>query len=69
MENSVSYIAKQIAGTTKEKIVYGLLKEFIACNSLNVVYTMSQEDIEKAFIEFKEVVNNLPETLRFVEFN
>ncbi|MEO6175900.1 MAG: hypothetical protein ABIP27_12185 [Flavobacterium circumlabens] len=69
MENYTNYIAKQITGTTKDKIVHALLKEFIACNSLHLVYNMSQTDMEKAFIEFKELVNSLPETLRFVEFD
>lgn len=69
MENSINYIARQIAGTTKEKIVHALLKEFIAGNSLHVVYNMSQSDINTAYTEFKELIPTLPESLRFVEFN
>jgi hypothetical protein len=67
-ESSINFIAKEIAGTTKEKIVHACLKEFIASNSLRIIYNMSKEDFENAYEEFKKLVENLPETLLFVEF-
>lgn len=69
MKSSINHIAKHIAGTTKEKIVHALLKEFIASNPLSITYNMTKEDIDSAFEEFKELVENFPESLNLVKFN
>lgn len=68
MDNSINSIAKHLKGTTREKIGYALVNEFISSNSLRVVYNMTKEDLDLAYEDFQKLIATLPECLKFVEF-